>query len=163
MPAIQLLLGLMVQWLVAHAGFGLTQLALLYFLGDVASYGGDAGFWAFTPAHAWVTSDDLSGQQATSLVDLRGQFAKVTNLGDTVYGLLSFEYGFMNILDTADGLVYWAVILVHMAAWVSTLVATGAAVGFVVSSGIMQSSVGLGLVLGTGAVGGILAAIGAAN
>ena len=140
-----------------HVAFGVVQLAMFYFSSDIVTYGGEAGFLSYTPLRSIV--GDGVGQQA-DLLDVKALFGHIADLGDTVYGLLSFEYEIVTDIAPSDGLVYWVALVFRMVSWFSTLAVTISMAQLIFSSGILQSTAGLALVLGGIGITGALAALG---
>ena len=148
-----------------HAGFGIAQIAVTYFMGGVAYYGGAAGFLSGTPLSGYFGAGqvDSSGWRVANILDLKSMFGHLVQLGDTVFGLLSFEYEMLTSVAPADGFVYWVALLFRIITWLATMTVTLALLRLVFSSGILQSQTGLLLVLsGVGGIGA-LATLGALN
>ena len=146
-------------FLAMHAGFGIVQLAVLYFSADIATYGGESGFLEYTPLSALV-SNARDNSQAADPLDFPGLFGRITSVGDTVYGLLSFDYGIVTDITPADGMVHWVAVFFRLISWFSTAALTLAIAQFIFSSGILQSTAGLAMVIGGVGVTGVLTALG---
>ena len=146
-----------------HAGFGLLQVALLYFLADISSYGGDAGFWAHTPLGSWFMEDAESVSKVGSLTFLKGLFDFISNLGDTIYGVLAFNYDMLTQIQPDDGLVFYFILIIRAITWYATWRTGAALIQWILSTGVMQSNLGAALVLGGGVGTAALGAVGIFN
>ena len=146
-----------------HGGFGLLQVALLYFLADISSYGGDAGFWAHTPLSGFFLEDAESASQVGSLTFLKGLFDFINNLGDLVYGLLAFNYDILTQIQADDGLTFYFILIIRAITWIATWRTGAALIQWILSTGVMQSNVGAALVLGGGAGAAALTGLGIVN
>ena len=147
-------------WVIAHACMGLVQLAGLYLIGSTASYGGEAGFLAYTPVGSFFGAE--RGRLVEGL-DLPGLFQHLIHVGDVIWGLAAFEYDVLDIFDSSDGVVYWIVIIFQVAAWLGSAAAGEAVAEKIFQSGVLQSTVGSALVLGGVGIVGVLGALGIAN
>ena len=143
-----------------HGGYGLVQLAVLYLGSDIAYYGGDTGFWAYTPVSGFVTGNDFTGQQTDNVLDLRAMFGQIINLGDLLYGLLAFNYNVVTDIGSDAGFVYWGVMLIRVVTWLAVIKLTVDVIQFILSSGVLNSTIGLALVVGGAGVTGLLTTLG---
>ena len=146
-----------------HGGFGLLQVALLFFLADISSYGGDAGFWAHTPLGEWFLGDAESTRQVGSLTFIKGLFDFISNLGDTVYGVLAFNYDMLTKITPSDGVVFYFILVIRLTTWYATWKTGAALIQWILSTGVMQSNIGAALVLGGGASTAALTGLGIFN
>ena len=136
---------MMGSFVTAHVMMSITQLFLLFLLSGVATYGGDSGFMAYTPLETYVT--DERGD-IVNAIDLPGMLLHFVRVGNTVFGLVAFEYSFLMDIQSSEGLVFWVVLLIRIATWFSTILAGAALAEIIFKSGLLQSSLGAGLVLG---------------
>ena len=148
------------SFVVAHAFMGIVQIFALYLLSGVASYGGDAGFLAYTPIGQFFEESEGRVVEALALPSL---FAHIVHIGDALFGLASFEYEVLTSITKDDGVWFWLVNFVRVATWVTTAAAGEAVVEKVFQSGLLSSGPGLAIVLGGASVTGVLGIFGAVN
>ena len=148
------------SWVAAHIGFSMVQLVLLFLVSDVASYGGALGFLAHTPFKDLVPEAGVVQAVQVDENLLSRMFDSLVNVGNTLFGMMSFNYGFLTGISSSDGFVYWVLIAIRVGAWVSTLAAGEALAEVIFSSGILQSTIGAALVMGGVGIGGALTALG---
>ena len=143
-----------------HVGFGLSQWAIDYFKFGIAWYGGDAGFLRYTPLHAFVVFNPGGADQGnTDPLAFTHVFEFIRDLGDTVNALFIFNYPFIGMVESSDGLAYWGIILVWVVSWGGTLKVGLETARLLFSSGVLSSGIGIAIVLGgvsaTAALGGL--------
>ena len=142
-----------------HVGFGFAHLAYAYAAMGVATYGGKFGFLYFTPLQDFVTMEAGAGREVDAL-NLMGLFDFITDLGDTVNTILWFDYELLEMVKPDDGFVYWVVMAFWIVSWGLTLKLGLEVFKLISSSGLLQSTLGLSLVLGGVGVTGALGLLG---
>ena len=151
-------------FMVMHVGFGLTALIMAYVYAGQINWGGDAGFFAYSPLQEHFDADaGRVERQLGNLADIKGIFQRFIDLGDTLWGLMAFEFGIITDFRSDDKLLFWIALLFRAVGWVGTIWTTVGVAQLVFSSGILQSQLGL-LLLGAG-ISGIsgLSILGALN
>ena len=143
-----------------HMIMCLVQLMLIYLLSGsgVSTYGGSEGFLAYTPL-AYMTAGDVQGGQPEA-ANFKSLFDFVLRLGDTVWGILAFNYEFLTMVKPADRISYGVVFFLRVIAWLSTLVFGEALAEMVFRSGVLGSTIGTAVVVGIVVIVGILAVLG---
>ena len=149
------LLKLLILVMVVHLGFGCTQVAYSYHVGDVANYGA-AGIISHTPIGTFIDLDDppASMDDQANPNQLKKMLDFGNNLGDMINGLATFGYGFMDDIDSSSGAVYNIVMGFRL---ISALIWIGAALAFIYflfDSNLLTSKFGLLALLGISVVGG---------
>ena len=137
-----------------HAGMGFAHFVYAYYGMGIAFYGGSSGWLYFTPLQDFV-SIEAGGGPSISLLNFGGLFRLVTDLGDTINTLLWFDYELLEMVPEAT-FGYWIVMGFWVASWGLTLKLGFEVFKLIISSGIMQSTLGLSLVLGGAGVTGAL-------
>ena len=131
-----------------HIGLSLSQLFLYLFLGELEGYGGQAGFLAHTPVRHLV---DSGARLLPNIFNPAALFGFVVGLGETLVDLVDYNYAMLNIIGPSDGVVYWGIVAFEVFTWLNVTRVGLLMIGFVISSGIMTSPVGLALTgLGVG-------------
>ena len=150
------LIKLLVVLISLHLGMGFTQISVSYFAGDVADYGA-AGVISHTPIGSFIDLDDDArrGREAqgnpSSFESILGF---VNNLGDMVNGMASFGYGALTQFSPDDGLVYTIIIILRIIGTMFTVSVALAVLRLVFDSGILNSTLGMGLfAIGSGTLG----------
>ena len=143
-----------------HIGFGFAHLSYAYFAAHVATYGGAYGFLQYTPLQKFVRID-AEKVRDISLLDFESLFNLANNLGDTITVLTVYNYDILTLVQPDDGFVYWVVLAFRIVTW-----AFNAKLGFellklLFQSGLLQSSMGLALVMGGVGLTALLAGYGA--
>ena len=143
-----------------HMIMCLVQLMLMYLLSGsgVSTYGGSEGILAYTPL-AHMTAGDVHGGQPEA-ANFKSLFDFVLRLGDTIWGILAFNYEFLTLVTPAYGISYRVVFSLRVIAWLSTLVFVMALAEMVFRSGVLKSTIGTAVVVGTLGIVGILAVLG---
>ena len=149
------LIKLLILLVVMHAGMGFTQMAVSYYLGDIADHGA-AGFISHTPIGTFISLDgDLDQDTQANPSNFKAVLDFANNLGDMINGLATFNYGFLGLIESDDGIVYTVVIALRL---ISALVWVGLGMSliyFLFDSNLLTSSLGLTLV----GLGGAIAAL----
>lgn len=150
-------------WVPMHLGMGAVMWASLFLFAGVATYGGQEGFLAYTPLDEWVkVGEDFEGRQVDNPIEqIKQVFDGVLAIGDTLWGLMAFDYNLLEMADPSDGIVYWGVIAIKLIQWGLSLAAVAALAEFIFRSGILQSTAGVAAVVGGGGLAGALTAVGA--
>ena len=144
-------------FLAMHIGFGLAHLSVEYMGSGTANYGGEAGFLAHTPVRSYF---EESPMRVNDPLAFRALFNHITDLADTVWGLLAFDYEVLTDVQPSDGAMYWVAQVFRLINWVSAMALVVMIARFIFSSGIMQSTAGLALVVGGVGITGLLAGLG---
>lgn len=145
-----------------HAGLGISHVSYSYFAAADAD-ATLADVIAVTPIGHFL---GVSGSQRMELgegglLNVGGMLGMILNLADGIWGLLSFEYGFLSAIGSENGLAYTVVLALRLVGGI-LWVQTGRAIwNEPVVTSLMSSSLGLALVGGTAGIGAALAAVGA--
>lgn len=143
-----------------HIAFALVHMAALYFGSGVENYGGSLGFLANTPLGRMV-GDGATDPYIESTTNFKQIFDFIKNLGDTLNGLFSFNYGIVtDHFQPEDGLLYWLAVVFRVIGWAASLHLGASIAQMVFQSGILQSNAGLAVVTGIVGIGGALSALG---
>ena len=139
MGGITLLQGLMLQWVIVHICMAAAHLILFYTLADIATYGGRGGVLALTPLR-YFFDEQGPASLGFGIDGMRLMINFVFDVSDTLAGLLSFDYGYLRLIDEGDGFVYVVMTLLEIATWHSSIAAIGALIAFIISTGVMSSN-----------------------
>ena len=152
------------KWFIgAHAGFGILQLCLFFFLADVGAYGGYAGFFAHTPLESLFGTDQRADARADNPGALAAVWQVLVDISDTVVSLQAFDYEVVTSIRPDEGLVYYFVMAVRLATWALSFLLGASIFQAVMSSGIMQTPVGLAMVTLGGGAYSVLTGLGLAT
>ena len=142
------LIKLLIAVVAIHLGLGFAQVGANYFGGDVADYG-DMSIVSYTPLERFLDLNNESEQVSLSVFSQMLDWAD--RIGDTINGLVTFNYGIITSIGTDDGAVYGWAILVRVGTAILSLSLGIALIYFLFDSNILTSSLGLALVgLGLG-------------
>ena len=144
-----------------HVGFGLAHVVALYFIAGTAWYGGEWGFLYYTPLQDFVAMEaETNSARQVDPLQVGRLFHIVKDLGDTINTLFAYDYELLEMIDSDDGMVYWLSVLLLVISWGGISKLGFHIVQLVLSSGILNSTTGVALVLGGVGVGTILSLIG---
>lgn len=154
-----MMLRILIALIPIHVGMGFTQMAVSYYGGDIADHGA-AGWVSHTPIGTFIDLDDTQQTEEFGLANLRQMFEILNRLGDAINGLASFGYGFMDEIESDDGLVYQIVMafrIISVCVWLGMAVAV---LYFLFDSNLLTTKTGMAI-LAFGAGLGSLSALGA--
>ena len=146
------LVKLLTALVVIHMGLGFTQMSVSYFAGDVADYG-SSGWISHTPLGTFMDLDSEQQIQSNQVSpsNLKGMLEFANNLGDSINGLASFGYGFLQDIQPSDGAVYMVVMAFRILSVLIWLALGMSLIYFLFDSNLLTSKVGL-LLLGLGSL-----------
>lgn len=149
---------------VFHLACGFVQVSVNYFGGDDAMPG-KSDWWhdmyKGTPVDSLTGGVDEQDQQPSFLSDPRSILIFLDRIGDLLNGLLLLNYGFMDEMYDSGHLVLRLIVVLTRVAFSLTWLAVGiAALKLIFESGVLNSKVGLFLVVGGGSVAAVVSAVG---
>ena len=151
MMGFRLLIGLVV----AHLICGMIQVAVSYYAGDVADHGA-AGIVSHTPIGSFVELDeDQRADGGGGLSDIRGMFQAMIKVGDSINGLASFDYGWIEILAESDGMVGNLATAFRIGTALAIIAMALALLYFLFDSGMLTSKAGLAILAFGAGLGGL--------
>ena len=157
------LVKLLTALVVIHMGLGFTQMSVTYFGGGVADYGA-AGWVSHTPIGTFVDLDSDQRMQSNQAnpSNLKTIWDFANKLGDSINGLATFGYGFLQDIQPSDGVVYMVVMGFRILSALIWLGLGMTMIQLLFDSNLLTSPFGLAAI-GVGAVAAALSAIGAAS
>lgn len=146
-----------------HIGMGITNVGYSY----MASADAEANFATIVGKplvhFLGVTGSDRMELGEGGLLNISELLGLLYNLSDGIWGLLSFEYDFLDAIGSEHGLAYAVVLGLRVVGVLLWLQAGRAIANEPMVTALMSSTVGLALIGGTAGLVAALAAVGATN
>ena len=157
------LLKMFVALMTIHVGLAATTVVMDYHVNDDPSYG-DSSILSFTPLRSFVSLEHPPGDELRegSTLEVKDVFDFVNHVGDAINGLASFNYGPLNMIGPDDGAVYHVVIAFRVIGALFTIALGLALIYVLFDSGVLSSTLGLGLAAFGAAVTTTVTIVGAA-
>ena len=152
------LVKILILLITIHGALGYMQMSAQYNLGDRPVYG-NSGFLSHTPARH-LLRNDYQEEDRPGFDDPIAIIRRLNDLGDTINGLVFFDYPMFDYIDSADGISYNFVVGVRLLGYLVWLWFIWTLVRVIFRSNLLSSPTGLALVLGGGGVFSLLSGLG---